>query len=199
MGRLAPEKRDEELIVLAAAGDREAFGQLYERYSIRVFRHAYFLTTDLDLAEDMTAQTFLNALQAIPRYESRGVPFLAWLLRIAGNLAINYHKSQKNKGSPLPETLEAPASFYSPEQSCEATLDGQRVWQEVRKLPYEQRQVLVMRFIDDLAYPEIAGVLGKSVGAVRVIQFRALSSLRNMLRHDLNHEIADRYPRTRAG
>ncbi|MCI0884241.1 MAG: RNA polymerase subunit sigma-24, partial [Chloroflexi bacterium] len=68
------------LIERAARGDREAFGEIYEQHALRVFRHAYFLTGDPVLAEDLTAQTFLKALEAIPRYEQRGVPFIAWLL-----------------------------------------------------------------------------------------------------------------------
>ena len=71
---------EDQLIARASKGDREAFGQLYERHSIRVFRHAYFLTSDVSLAEDLTGQTFLKALEAIPRFENRGIPFIAWLL-----------------------------------------------------------------------------------------------------------------------
>lgn len=178
---------DDQLIALAAGGDREAFGDLYERYALRVFRHAQFLTGDPVLAEDVTAQVFLKALEAIPRYEPRGVPFAAWLLRITCNLVINYRKSPKNNGhAQIPDTIEASGSFFSPEDSCELKVDGERVWRAVRNLPYEQRQVIVMRFIDDLGYPEIAQVLGKSVGAVRVIQFRALANLRRMLDEELN-------------
>lgn len=178
---------DDQLIALAAGGDREAFGELYERYALRVFRHAQFLTGDPVLAEDVTAQVFLKALEAIPRYESRGVPFAAWLLRITCNLVINHRKSAKNNGhSQIPDTIEASGTFFSPEASCEVKVDGERVWREVRKLPCEQRQVIVMRFIDDLGYPDIAQVLGKSVGAVRVIQFRALANLRNLLADELN-------------
>ncbi len=176
---------DEQLVDRAGQGDREAFGRLYERHSIRVFRHAYFLTGDPSLAEDLTAQTFLNALEAISRYQSRGVPFIAWLLRIACNLAINYKKAHKNNGhAQLPETLEAEGKLYSPEESCEGKLDGERIWREVLRLPCEQRQVIVMRFVDDLGYADIAHVLGKSVGAVRVIQFRALCNLRRMMEND---------------
>ncbi len=189
------ETDDSELIAQAAVGDRDAFGRLYQRHALRVFRHAYFLTGDSVLAEDITAQVFLNALEAIPRYESRGIPFIAWLLRIACNLVINYKKSHKNNGhSQLPETIEAKGTFCSPEDSCEVKVDGERVWREVRKLPCEQRQVIVMRFLDDLPYPDIANVLGKSVGAVRVIQFRALANLRNLLEDELNL-----YRRARAG
>jgi len=181
------EADDDQLIALAAGGDRQSFGELYERYALRVFRHAQFLTGDPVVAEDVTAQVFLKALEAIPRYESRGVPFVAWLLRITCNMVINHRKSAKNNGhSQIPETIEATGTFFSPEDSCEVKVDGERVWREVRKLPGEQRQVIVMRFIDDLGYPDIAHVLGKTVGAVRVIQFRALANLRGMLDDELN-------------
>ena len=181
------EADDDQLITLAAGGDRQSFGELYERYALRVFRHAQFLTGDPVLAEDVTAQVFLKALEAIPRYESRGVPFVAWLLRITCNMVINHRKSAKNNGhSQIPENIEATGTFFSPEASCEVKVDGERVWREVRKLPCEQRQVIVMRFIDDLGYPDIAQVLGKTVGAVRVIQFRALANLRGMLDDELN-------------
>jgi RNA polymerase sigma-70 factor, ECF subfamily len=186
----------DSLIAAAARGDRDAFGQLYEEHALRVFRHAYFLTGDPVLAEDLTAQTFLKALEAISRYEDRGVPFIAWLLRIAGNLVINHRKSQKNGfHAPLPETLEDDHPESLPEESCEAKVDGKRVWEEVRKLPYEQRQVIVMRFIDDLPYPDVATVLGKTVGAVRVIQFRALANLRQMMQEE---EVAALFQQSRA-
>jgi RNA polymerase sigma-70 factor (ECF subfamily) len=185
----APQNAD-QLIARAAKGDREAFGQLYEEHALRVFRHAYFLTQDPFLAEDLTAQTFLKALEAIRRYENRGVPFIAWLLRITGNLTINYKKAQKNgHHAQLPEALIDDDRFASPEKSAEARNDGERVWKLVQKLPFEQRQVIVMRFIDDLPYTEVAEVLNKSVGAVRVIQFRALAALRRMVQ-DTDAELA---------
>jgi RNA polymerase sigma-70 factor (ECF subfamily) len=189
------EADDSELIACAARGDREAFGALYERYVFRVFRHVYYLTSDPHTAEDLTAQTFLNALEAIPRYEMRGVPFLAWLLRIAYNLTVNHRKVRKNGTTPLPEGLEIEGTTYSPEASCEAKADGERVWEGVRRLRGDQRQVIVMRFIDGLSYPDIARVLGKSVGAVRVIQYRALVALRRKLQNDLDQV----YARSHAG
>ena len=186
------ETDDSGLISSAAAGDTQAFGLLYERYAPRVSRHAYFLTSDPVLAEDITAQVFLKAFEAIPRYQERGLPFTAWLLRITCNLVINHKKSSKNGGhAQLPETLEANGREHSPENSCESKLDGERVWREVKKLPNDQRQVIVMRFVDDMGYPDIAGILGKTVGAVRVIQFRALANLRHMMEDELVlHEFA---------
>jgi RNA polymerase sigma-70 factor, ECF subfamily len=185
----AVDSGSDELIALAAAGDREAFGRLYERHAVRVFRHAYFLTSDVSLAEDLTAQTFLKALEAIGRYEDRGVPFIAWLLRITVNLAINHRKAVKNGiHAQLPEQLADDDMFSSPEQSCTMKSEGERVWTKVRELPLEQRQVIVMRFMEDLPYTDVAAVLGKSIGAVRVIQFRALHNLRNLLREEQSAE-----------
>jgi RNA polymerase sigma-70 factor (ECF subfamily) len=186
---------DSELIARAARGDREAFGALYERYVFKVFRHVYHLTSDVHTAEDLTAQTFLNALEAIPRYEMRGVPFLAWLLRIGYNLTINHRKVRKNGAAPLPEAVQVQGTLYSPEASCEAKADGERLWEGVRTLRGDQRQVIVMRFIDGLGYSDIAKVLGKSIGAVRVIQYRALCALRRRLEDDLGHY----YAKSRAG
>ncbi|HEU4759881.1 MAG TPA: sigma-70 family RNA polymerase sigma factor [Dehalococcoidia bacterium] len=199
MRRSNPHQADEcELIALAAHGDREAFGTLYERYILRVFRHIYFLTSDPHLAEDLTAQTFLKALEAIPRYEVRGAPFLAWLLRIATNITVNHRKARANGNAHLPEIVEATGVSYSPEDSCEAKVDAQRVWEGVRRLRGDQRQVIVMRFVDGLSYPDIAQLLGKSIGAVRVIQFRALASLRHMLDEEEEQRLPT-YARSRAG
>ncbi len=189
------ETDDNELIARAAKGDREAFGDLYERYVFKVYRHVYYLTSNTHNAEDLTAQTFLNALEAIPRYEMRGAPFIAWLLRIAYNLTVNHKKVRKNGSAPLPETMEVEGTLCSPEESAEAKADGERVWEGVRTLRGDQRQVIVMRFIDGLSYPDIAKVLGKSIGAVRVIQYRALCALRHRLEDDVGHA----YARSRAG
>ncbi len=126
------ETDDHSLSHRAAAGDRTRSACFTRRYAPSVFRHAYFLTGDPILAEDLTAQTFLKALEAMPRYEERGVPFIAWLLRITCNLAINHKKAHKNNGhAQLPETLEADeARSARPKDRAEVKLDGQRVWTE---------------------------------------------------------------------
>ena len=193
------EADDSELIVRAAKGDREAFGSLYERYVFRVYRHVYHLTSDVHAAEDLTAQTFLKAMEAIPRYEIRGAPFLAWLLRIAFNLTVNQQKVRKNGAAPLLEAAQIRGTLYCPEASCEAKDDGERVWQGVRTLRDDQRQVIVMRFVDGLSYSDVARVLGKSIGAVRVIQFRALSALRRLLEEQDEDAPGRRFVESRAG
>ena len=170
---------DEIVVDRATAGDREAFGELYDRCVRRVFRHVLYMVNDVDLAEDLTEQTFLRALEAIHRYERRGVPFLAWLLRIVRNLYLNDQRVQRNNSS-IRKNWDG-GIVVSPESYCEAKLDGEEVWRAVRALDGDQRQVIVLRFMDGLSYADVARVLGKSVGAVRVAQYRALRALRRRL------------------
>ena len=170
---------DEILIDRATAGDREAFGELYERYINRVYRHVFYMVNDVDVAQDLTEQTFLRALEAIQRYEKRGIPLLAWLLRIARNLSLNNQRVQRNNSSIWKNSEDAVAA--SPESCCEAKLNGEEVRQAVGALEGDQRQVIVLRFMDGLSYADVARVLGKSVGAVRVAQYRALRALRRRL------------------
>jgi len=178
--------KDQSLVSRASGGDREAFGELYDRYVTPVYRHMYCIVNDRQLAEDLTAQAFLQALQAIGRYEERGLPFLAWLLRIARNLAINHWRVQGNHNSSRNDGSDR--ASLSPELFCEAKLREEEVWRAVRSLGGDQRQVIILRFVDGLSYPEVAQVLAKSIGAVRVIQYRALSALRRALEDgDLGH------------
>ena len=179
---------DTELIVRAAEGDREAFGALYERYALKVFRRVHYLTSDTHTAEDLTAQTFLKALEAIHRYEIRGVPFLAWLFRIAYNLTVSHRRARKN-GTPGIPGVDVHGSLHTPEASCVARADSEWVWEAVRRLKGHQRQVIVMRFVDGLSYSEAARVLGRQVNAVRVIQHRALRALRRRLQDNLGQPL----------
>lgn len=169
---------DTTLVDQAIAGDREAFGELYERYVSRVHRYLLYLAQDVDAAQDLTEQTFLRALAAIHRYERRGVPFVAWLLRIAHNLYLNGRSAQRNS-SPICDNQDGRRE--SPELLCEARARAEEVMQAVQALSRDQREVIILRFIEGLSYADTARILGKSVGAVRVAQYRALCALRQRL------------------
>ncbi len=120
---------------------------------------------------------------------------MAWLLRIAHNLSLNHKMRQRNTAHvALPESLEAEGRLYSPEASLDAKAVGEWVWEAVRELPGEQRSVIVMRFIDGLGYEEVAPLLGKSVGSVRVTQHRALAALRRILAHEDGRALVHREP-----
>jgi RNA polymerase sigma-70 factor (ECF subfamily) len=172
---------DERTLVQRATGrDREAFGALYDRHVVRVYRHLYYLVGNAAEAEDLAAQTFLQAWQAVPRYQIRGAPFISWLLRIAHNLGVSHLRSRRD-GLELPATLVDHGSHGNPELSVERQADVDRVREAILQLREEQRQVIILRFVEDLEYPEVAQIVGKSVAAVRVIQHRALNALRKQI------------------
>lgn len=172
---------DRELIERAIQKDADAFGELYDMYVVRVYRHIYYLVGSINEAEDFTAQTFLQAWEAIHRYRYRGAPFLSWLLRIAHNLAISHLRS-KREIAQLHDGLVDDKRDQDPERVAEQQVDEERVRQAMLRLRNEQRQVIMLRFVEGLDYREVASIVGKSVAAVRVIQYRALCALRNHMR-----------------
>lgn len=179
-----PKEEDERTLVeLAIRRDREAFGKLYDRHVVRVYRHVYYMVGNAAEAEDLTAQAFLQAWEAIERYQIRGAPFVSWLMRIAHNLGVSHLRSRK-PGAELPETLVDHSREGNPEEVLHRQVDGERVRQAILHLREEHRQVIILRFVEDLDYREVAAIVGKSVPAVRVIQHRALNALRKQMQRD---------------
>lgn len=181
---------DERVLVERAIGrDQDAFGALYDKHVVRVYRHIYYMVGRAPEAEDLTAQAFLQAWEAIERYQVRGAPFVSWLLRIAHNLGVSYLRSRKERAQ-LPEWLVDYKSERNPEEALQRQLDGERVRAAILRLRDEQRQVIMLRFVEDLEYREVAEIVGKSVPAVRVIQHRALNALRKQMQSDGQAEVA---------
>jgi RNA polymerase sigma-70 factor (ECF subfamily) len=172
---------DTPLVYRAIEGDQEAFGELYDRHVVRVYRHIYYMVGNAAEAEDLTAQTFLRAWEAVPRYQVRGAPFVSWLLRIAHNLGVSYLRS-KRESSQLHDGIVDEKMRIDPESSYMQTADEELVREAILRLRDEQRQVIILRFIEDLDYKEVAEIIGKSVAAIRVIQHRALNSLRKQMK-----------------
>jgi RNA polymerase sigma-70 factor (ECF subfamily) len=173
---------DLSLLRRCQQGEVEAFGELYERYVDRVYRHVYYLTRDRTEAEDLTAETFLRAWQAIGRYQWRDKPLLSWLLTIAHNLVISRMRRNSHHGRSLEHMgAEANTASVAPEDAYIANLQHEQVLRAILKLKPLERQVILLRFVDQMDYPEVAAALGKTVNAIRVTQFRALSNLRRML------------------
>jgi RNA polymerase sigma-70 factor (ECF subfamily) len=176
-----PDREEEKRLVLSAIGrDQAAFAELYDRHVVRVYRHIYYMVNDASAAEDLTAQTFLKAWEAIDRYKERGAPFIAWLLRIAHNLTISFLRSKRDH-SELDEGFVDNKRGGNPEESLEQASDERSVREAVLRLRDEQRQVIMLRFVEELDYTEVAAMIGKSVPAVRVIQHRALGNLRKLM------------------
>ena len=171
---------DTPLVLRAIRRDQEAFGELYDRHVVRVYRHIYYMVGNAAEAEDLTAQAFLRAWEAIERYQVRGAPFVSWLLRIAHNLGVSYLRSKRDS-SELHDGIVDTKERRDPEWSYQQTAEEELVREAILALREEQRQVIILRFIEDLDYKEVADIIGKSVAAIRVIQHRALNSLRKQM------------------
>jgi RNA polymerase sigma-70 factor (ECF subfamily) len=174
--------RDEErqLVRRAIDGDTDAFAQLYDLLVVRVYRHVYYMVNETNAAEDLTAQTFLKAWEAMPRYTDRGVPFAAWILRIGHNVAVSYLRSKRDH-SELQDIHIDQKRHNNPDEALREAEDQKAVREAIMQLNEDQRQVIVLRFVEELDYAEVAGLVGKSISAVRVIQHRALGNLRKIL------------------
>jgi RNA polymerase sigma-70 factor (ECF subfamily) len=174
--------RDEEraLVHRAIERDTSAFAELYDKHVVRVYRHIYYLVNDSREAEDLTAQTFLKAWEAIDRYKERGAPFVAWLLRIGHNLTVSHLRSRRDH-SELDEAFIDQKQNRNPEEALERSTEESNVREALLGLRDEQRQVIMLRFVEELDYREVAAMIGKSVPAVRVIQHRALGNLRKLM------------------
>ncbi|MBI4505466.1 MAG: sigma-70 family RNA polymerase sigma factor [Chloroflexi bacterium] len=170
-----------DLVRRAIVGDASAFGALYDRYLERVYRYVYYRVGSVEEAEDLSEEIFLKAWEAIGRYREQGVPFSAWLMRLAHNHVIDHFRTRRVT-APLAETL--PARTPDPEHAAERRLAAQAVLCAMQDLTSEQQQVLILRFIEEFDHSEIAAIMGKNEGAVRALQFRGLSALRAALARD---------------
>ena len=179
--RHAETEAEEVLLVQKAISrDTDAFGRLYDMYVDRVYRHLYYRVGNVADAEDLTQQVFLKAWQAIDRYKKTASPFLAWLMTISHNLVVDFYRTRKDKADYDVE-LVADNSASSPERVTEARFDQQQLRKAILQLPGDQQKVIMLRFIEGFEFKEIAPLLGKSEGAIRVILHRALAALRRIL------------------
>ena len=182
--RLGYLDRDRPLVE-AARRDPARIDALYRRYLAQVYSFAYYELGDHHAAEDATERTFLSALANLQRFEERARPadgegastFRVWLFQIARNSVSNQRRSRRRH--PV-APIEAAALVADPmDVEGNATLrdEGAAAWRAVGRLPADRRQALILRFVDEMSNAEIAGVLGKSEGAVRVLVHRALRAV----------------------
>jgi RNA polymerase sigma-70 factor (ECF subfamily) len=178
-----PTSDEAELVQRAVGHDPEAFGRLYDMHIDRVYRHIYYRVGNEQDAEDLTQQVFLKAWQAIHRYKKTASPFIAWLMTISHNLVVDSYRTKKDTAYLEGEVLvDGPAS--SPERAAEASFEQQRLRRAILKLRSDEQQVVILRFIEGFEFAEIASVLKKKEGNIRVILHRALVKLRNILEKD---------------
>jgi RNA polymerase sigma-70 factor, ECF subfamily len=165
---------DEKVLIEAAQGDPRRFGDLYRIHFDRVYAYVARRVTTRSDAQDVTAEVFQQALANLPRFEWRGIPFAAWLYRIAANAVTDHHHRTERDQHVVPIPEPVPQEHESAERRA-------ALYRAVRELPTDQRRVIEMRFAEDRSIAEIARVLGRSEGAVKQLQFRALGNLRTRL------------------
>ncbi len=172
----------------AAKRDRKAFGVLYERYVDKIYRYVYYKSgRRADEAEDLTAQIFLKAWEAIETYHWEGYPFSTWLYRIAHNYVIDYYRTHR-------ETLEldvarAKESDADPHEAALRTLTSDQIHAALQYLTDDQQQVIILRFLEGYSTEETAQIMGKGPDAVRALQHRALHALRPRMSEEVRtHE-----------
>ena len=175
-----PELKDEKALLLAAQGEQEAFGALYERYVGRIYNYIYYRTGNQHDAEDLTARVFFRALRNIENYTDRGLPFSAWLYRIAHNLVANWHRdNSRRKEVPLEEIILVRQGSEHPEAILVQSEEQESLLEIIRGLPPERQQLLILKFVEHLSNAEIGQIMGRSEGAVKSLYHRTLLSLRD--------------------
>jgi RNA polymerase sigma-70 factor, ECF subfamily len=167
------------LVTRAQKGDTEAFGGIYDVLVKPVYRYIYY-RVDSQIAEDLTEETFLKVWQNLKQYKKGTHPFSSWVFKIAHNLVCDYYRKEQPI-SEIDENMPDTESNLSPERKITIKFTQIQLRKAIKKLPENSQQVIILKYINELDNQSIAKTVGKSEGAIRTIQFRALQQLRSML------------------
>lgn len=181
------ERRLARTVRRACGGDAKAFERLYDEYADRVYAFVRSRVDSTADAEDVTAIVFLKAWEAIGSYGDRGLPFSAWLFRIARNAVVDEYRRKARRPVPVEETPETGESVEPADVAAIAAADAAQVRAAVGMLTDEQAAVIAMRFWWDMSLKETADALGKNENAVKALQHRAIRTLARLL-HEGGHD-----------
>ncbi|NPA30574.1 MAG: sigma-70 family RNA polymerase sigma factor [Chloroflexi bacterium] len=173
---------DEQILARAIQGDREAFGELYRRYVQRIYNYIYYRVGNPHDAEDLTARVFYRVLRNIHRYEDRGLPFSAYLYRIAHNVVANWHRDNQRRAEiPLDALWSLQDDSPAPEVTLLRNEEYERLLTVIRRLPPDRQQLLILKFVERLSNAEIGQIMGRTEGAIKSLYHRTLLALRREL------------------
>lgn len=176
------EADEEQLLAKAMQFDDAALGELYDRYEARIYGYIYRRTGDQILAEDLTAQVFLKMLESIRDQKAWRSSFSGWLYRIAHNLVVDTYRRKGRHGAvDLEDVPQTAAESQNPEETVEQTLDAERLRSAIRRLTDEQAEVVSLRFLEGYSIAEVAGMMNRTEGAIKALQYRAVATLRTLL------------------
>jgi RNA polymerase sigma-70 factor (ECF subfamily) len=180
--KLPKDSSEAELLERAANLEEAALSELYDRYELKIYNYIYRRTSNQTLAEDLTAQVFLRMLEAIHNDKTWHSSFSGWLYRIAHNLVIDHYRVRdRQKQVSIDDAPVMVDPSNSPVRSAEIALDAEYLRTAIRRLTDEQAQVITLRFLEGYSFNEIAGMMDKTEGAVKALQHRAVSTLRQLL------------------
>lgn len=174
---------EENAITRASQGDSDAFSLLYELNVNRIYNYVFYRVGSEVDAEDITSRVFFRAFGHISNYVDKGVPFSAWLYRIAHNLIANWHRDNFRRHEvSLDEHIDLPQRIEQPESTLEQTQEIELLLKGIRNLPDDRQQLLVLKFTEHLSNAEIAVIMKKSEGAVKSLYHRSLASLKDEMK-----------------
>jgi RNA polymerase sigma-70 factor (ECF subfamily) len=171
---------EQKLVKQAQVGNKEAVSILYEAYTQSIFQYIFYRVDSKQIAEDMTAEVFLRMIRGLPGYQDQGLPFGAWLFRIAANQLADYYRENKRITFTLISD-EYRSDETDPFERLDKKEERARLHQALQQLPFDYQNILVLRFIRNLSHTEVAMILDKSEVNVRTLQHRALSALAKVM------------------
>ena len=173
---MQPVSDEQQIVVLAQTGNEEAVTFLYKTHVDSIFGYIRYRVASVEIAQDLTSEVFLRMVRGLPTYKDQGIPFRAWLFRIAANrITDHYRQTGKNILMPIPEDFESDdLDLLDEAVSKEETL---RLRRALTTLPADYQDLLILRFVQNLPHTEIAEIMHKSAGALRSMQYRAVKAL----------------------
>jgi len=172
---------DPDTLAAAKRLEPAAVAAVYDAFADAIYRYVSFRVRSPEDAEDLTDQVFLKMIEALPAYDDRGLPFAAWLYRIARNLLVDRYRRSGREPVALSESLEARGAGADPFSAAAGTLDREAVRAAMATLTDEQCQVVTLRFIEGWDVDEVAQAMGRKPGAIHALQHRALGALQRAL------------------
>lgn len=169
----------------SAASGVESIGELYDRHHQRIFRYLWSRVSNRQVAEDLTGEVFARMITNLPKYRPTQVPFQAWLFRIAHNILIDYYRKEGSKKELSLEELGAVvAGTDNPARNIEQQQFSEQVWGALQELNPSRQEVVTLRFFMGFSIQEVASIVGKTVNAVKMTQYRGLKELRQVLERE---------------
>ena len=167
------------LVEKAKKGDTHAFGEIYDALVTPIYRYIYY-RVDSQVAEDLTEETFLKTWNSLKQYKQGKHPFSSWVFRIAHNLICDYYRKNQPL-SEVDENMADPQEYLHPERTLNIKFNEIKLKKAIKELPQNYQEVIVLKYINEADNETIAKTIGKTEGAVRTLQFRALKQLRTLL------------------